>query len=138
MSPAEGRWTQAHLSQYRPREIPSPQAMLCSPTDSPRISHPATSAYPTLVYIYPNSPLALPKVGMCHPRRHQKNSEDATTTKDSKGYHQVPALFLQSVLKHPGQPLPLWAVESEVVQCKQREEQQNLFLARLSDGNSQD
>lgn len=69
----------------------------------------------------------------------QETSKDAITTKDPKGYQQVPALFLQSVLKHPGQPLPLWAVESEVLQCEQREEQQqNLFLPRLCDGNSQD
>lgn len=115
--------------------------MLRSPTNSPRVSHTATSACPILVYLYPNSPLSLPKAGMCHPRRHQKTSKDATTTKDPKGYHQVPALFLQSALKHSGQPLPLWNVEREMMQGKQREEQQqhhHPFLPRLSDANSQD
>lgn len=44
-SSAEGRWTQAHLSRYRPRETPASQAVLCLPMNPHGVSYPAASPW---------------------------------------------------------------------------------------------
>lgn len=45
VSSAEKRWAQAHLSQYRPRETSTSQAVLCSPINPPGVSYPAASSW---------------------------------------------------------------------------------------------
>lgn len=139
-SSAEGRWTQAHLSRSRPREIPSPEAMLCSPINPPwcftsgnLVSSPSGS--PT------QTPLGTTEIG----RVVTQGATGGVNSGDPKRPQGMPPSASSLPPRYPQAP---WAaaclcgdrdVENKVMQCKQRaEEQQNLFLPQLSDADSRD